>query len=201
MKILHISDTHSKHRLLELPKGDVLIHSGDFTFGGSERERHAFIQWFCELPYKHKIFIAGNHDSCMCGVEAIQELPENVYYLCNSSVTIEGVKFYGVPMFMEDILEEKYDCLFEKIPQDTDVLITHQPPYGILDGGDYKGQPYHYGNKILLNRVKQVKPRFHLFGHDHNVFGVTSEDGITFSNAAVVDEKYNFCRQANELDF
>lgn len=104
-------------------------------------------------------------------------------------------------MFMEDILEEKYDCLFEKIPQDTDVLITHQPPYGILDGGDYKGQPYHYGNKILLNRVKQVKPRFHLFGHDHNVFGVTSEDGITFSNAAVVDEKYNFCRQANELDF
>ncbi len=66
MRILHISDTHSKHRELPpLPNADVIIHSGDFTFAGSENEAYDFINWFCDLPFQHKIFIAGNHDLCM----------------------------------------------------------------------------------------------------------------------------------------
>lgn len=59
MKILHISDTHSQHRQLQdLPAADVIVHSGDFTMAGTEAEVIDFMEWFCALPYKHKVFIA-----------------------------------------------------------------------------------------------------------------------------------------------
>ena len=93
MKILHLSDTHGQHnRLPELPWADVIIHSGDFSFGGSKREIIDFLNWFCYLPYKYKIFIAGNHDDFLWDSE-IDFLPENCYGLRYSCVTIEGVKF------------------------------------------------------------------------------------------------------------
>lgn len=70
MTILHISDTHGQHgKLINVPKADVIVHSGDFTFGGSEKEAIDFMQWFCDLPYKHKVFVAGNHDMCMYGAD------------------------------------------------------------------------------------------------------------------------------------
>ena len=68
MKILHISDTHGKHhQLRDLPEADVVVHTGDITEDGTEEEVKDFIEWFCSLPYKHKIFIAGNHDDCLYG--------------------------------------------------------------------------------------------------------------------------------------
>jgi len=97
MLILHLSDTHSKHHeLRNLPPADIIIHSGDISFAGSENEVMDFIEWFGALPYKYKIFIAGNHDDCLFGAN-IDGLPQNCFYLCNSSVTIQGVKFYGIP--------------------------------------------------------------------------------------------------------
>lgn len=192
MTILRISDTHGLHtKLPGLPAVDVIVHSGDFTFGGSEQEAIDFMQWFCNLPYKHKVFVAGNHDMCMYGAEKIEGLPENVHYLCNSSVVIDGVKFYGVPMFMEEAIDGTYDRHIRAIPNDTDVLVTHQPPYGILDSGEYKGKKdYHYGDYLLYARVIDVKPQLHLFGHDHNAYGQEEHFGTVFSNAAVVDESY-----------
>ena len=97
MKILHISDTHGNHyRLLDLPEADVVVHSGDFTMNGSEAEAIDFMNWFCDLPYRHKIFICGNHDDCLYGAN-IDGLDDNVHYLCNSGIEIDGLKFYGVP--------------------------------------------------------------------------------------------------------
>ena len=169
----------------------TFVHSGDFTFGGSEKEAYDFVNWLCDLPYKHKIFIAGNHDLCMYGADSIDGLPNNVHYLCNSSVVIDGMKFYGMPMFMEDCMDGTYDKEIAAIPNDTDVLITHQPPYGILDGGEYKGvEHYHYGDTLVYNRCMEVKPGLHLFGHDHNDYGHVTINGTVFSNAAVVDEHY-----------
>ncbi len=96
INILHLSDTHSQHRrLTELPDADILIHSGDFTMSGSEQEALDFLNWFCDLSYPHKIFICGNHDACLYRAN-IDGLDKNVHYLCNSSVVIDGVKFYGV---------------------------------------------------------------------------------------------------------
>ena len=66
MKILHLSDTHGCHRrLIDLPEADIVVHSGDFCMVGSEAEAIDFLNWFCDLPYAHKIFICGNHDDCL----------------------------------------------------------------------------------------------------------------------------------------
>lgn len=129
----------------------------------------------------------------MYGAECIEGLPENVHYLCNSSVVIENKLFYGVPMFMEDVLKGNYDSMSDNIPLETDVLVTHQPPYGILDGGEYHGEPCHYGEELLQQKVMEVKPRAHLFGHVHNMFDTIVQNDIIFSNAALLDDHYNLC--------
>lgn len=186
MKILHISDTHNHHRQLQdLPAADVIVHSGDFTLAGTEAEVIDFMGWFCDLPYKHKVFIAGNHDDCLFGAD-IKGLPVNCHYLYGNSVTIEGVKFFGIPMFVEDDISGKYTQMLATIPTDTNILITHQPPYGILDEGD----DCHYGSKILRESIKQVKPNFHLFGHIHGLNGIKKSNDTIYSNAALVDEDY-----------
>lgn len=190
MRILHISDTHGLHRKPILPEADVLVHSGDFTFAGAESEAYDFMEWLIGLPYANKVFIAGNHDDCMFGADSISGLPANVHYLCNSGVTLCGISFYGVPLLMGDILSGDYDAMIGKIPDKTDVLITHQPPFGILDGSD-RDKSAHYGDRLLLERVGTVRPKLHLFGHNHNSYGTVSAGVTIFSNAAVLDNGYN----------
>ena len=91
--ILHLSDTHGLHRQLnKLPDADVIVHSGDFTMAGTEWEVVDFVNWFCGLSYRYKIFVAGNHDDCLYGAD-VSGLGESCYYLCESRVCIEGVKF------------------------------------------------------------------------------------------------------------
>ncbi len=119
MKILHLSDTHSAHhRLKNLPDADIVVHSGDFCMVGEEREAMDFLYWFCDLPYRHKIFICGNHDSCLYDAN-IDGLDGNVHYLCNSGIEIDGLKFYGVPMFTEDCISDRQTHHYAKIPADT----------------------------------------------------------------------------------
>lgn len=186
MTILHLSDTHSKHCSLQnLQSADVIIHSGDMSFAGSENEITDFIEWFGALPYEYKIFIAGNHDDCLFGAN-IDGLPENCFYLCNSGITIEGVKFYGIPMFMEDVMSGDYDKSILKIPNDADVLITHQPPYCILDSS----KNINYGDRNLLQTVLKIQPKLHLFGHIHDACGIEKNENILFANTAILDEHY-----------
>ena len=191
MLILHLSDTHSKHHeLRNLPPADIIIHSGDISFAGSENEVMDFIEWFGDLPYKYKIFIAGNHDDCLFGAN-IDGLPQNCFYLCNSGVTIQGIKFYGTPMFMEDAMSGDYDRNIQKIPSDTDVLITHQPPYCILDYSANKN----YGDRNLLQIVLKTKPKYHLFGHIHKAYGIEKSEHTTFVNAAILSENYELINE------
>lgn len=191
MLILHLSDTHSKHHELHnLPPADIIIHSGDISFAGSENEVMDFIEWFGALPYKYKIFIAGNHDFCLFEAN-IDVLPQNCFYLCNSSVTIQGIKFYGVPMFMEDAMSGDYDANLQKIPIDTNVLVTHQPPYSILD---YSGN-INYGDRNLLQIVLKYKPKYHLFGHIHAAYGIEKSEHTTFVNAAILSENYELINE------
>ena len=181
MKILHISDTHGKHQILkDLPNADVIVHTGDITEDGTEEEVKDFIEWFSGLSYAHKIFIAGNHDNCLYGAN-IEGLPDNVHYLCNDGITIDGIKFYGVPMFLHDDLDGNLPELFGRIPDDTDVLLTHQPPLGVLDEQD----GINYGDYTLYKRVMDVRPKYHLFGHLHHT-EKTQEvfRRVRFSNAA-----------------
>lgn len=186
MKILHLSDTHNcHHRLRNLPEADVIVHSGDFTMCGSEAETIDFMNWFCDLPYKHKIFICGNHDESMYGAK-IEGLAPNVHYLCNSGIEIEGVRFYGVPMFMRDCITNQQNLNYANIPAYTDILITHQPAYGILDCDDNIS----YGSPELLERISALNLKAHLFGHIHARKGIEHIGNTTFSNGAVLTGDY-----------
>ena len=198
MNILHLSDTHGRHHELgELPAADVLVHSGDFTLGGSDMEALDFIEWLCNLPYSHKIFIAGNHDDCMLDA-TLEGLPDNVHYLTDSSLEINGVHFHGTPMLVsmddgEMSMHEHYDL----IPQDVDILITHRPPLGILDGPD----GFHIGSAQLLEKIKTIRPQLHLFGHDHDSYGMVQYSGTLFSNAALCDHSYRIVRPPQIITF
>ena len=190
--ILHLSDTHGQQKNLKsLPEADVIVHSGDFTFAGSEEEAYDFMNWFCNLPYKHKIFIAGNHDMCMYEADHIDGLSRNVHYLYNNSVVIDGIKFYGIPMFMEDCMDGNLDVFINNIPDDTDVLITHMPPKGTCDLANYGKGPEHRGNATLAELLKKLHPTCHLFGHEHDAYGKTIKENVIYSNACVVDSRYN----------
>ena len=196
MKILHLSDTHScHHRLRDLPEADMVVHSGDFCMVGSEQEAIDFLNWFCDLPYRHKIFISGNHDECLYGAK-IEGLDANVHYLCNSWIGIEGVKFYGVPMFLYDSLTDRQSRNYAEIPLDTEVLITHSPAYGILDFND----GIHYGSEELLSRIKEICPRLHLFGHIHKQHGITSIRTTIFSNGAIMNEDCSILNHPNIIE-
>lgn len=186
MKILHLSDTHNyHHRLKYLPEADVVVHSGDFCMVGTEHEALDFFNWFCDLPYKHKIFICGNHDDCLYEAN-IDGLPDNVHQLSNSGIEIEGIKFYGVPMFLEDCITERQSRNYEKIPCDTDILITHSPAYGILDFDDN----IHYGSEKLLEKVSTLNLKAYLFGHIHAQHGIEIIGNTVFSNGAILRSDY-----------
>lgn len=196
MKILHLSDTHgTHHRLRDLPEADVVVHSGDFTMTGTKHEAIDFLNWLCDLPYDHKIFICGNHDDCLYGAN-IDGLDSNVHYLCNSGIEIDGVKFYGVPMFMGDCVTDRQSKNYDKIPTDIDILITHSPAYGILDFDDN----IHYGSEEILSRISSL-PRLkaHLFGHIHAQHGTEIIGNILFSNGALLNADYTASLSPNVI--
>ena len=182
MKILQISDTHNRHRqLTNLPEADVIVHCGDFADNGTEEEVLDFLNWYIDLPYKYKIFVTGNHDLCLWDAKDIEDLPENVFFLQDRGVTIEGVKFFGIA----------YNHSERLIPEDTDIVITHEPPSMILD--ESAGE--NWGNIPLFKRMMEVKPRYHLFGHAHEGYGTIKQDDIIFSNGAILDDFYHISHQ------
>ncbi len=184
--ILHLSDTHGLHRDLgNLPDADVIVHSGDFTMDGTENEVFDFIEWFSGLPHRYKLFVAGNHDVCLYQAQ-LEGLPANMFYLYYSGVDIEGIYFYGIPLFMADILSGSYEKGIARIPFQTDILITHQPPLGILD----VSRNVHWGNPNLLNQVSRIIPKYHFFGHVHNAYGIEKLNTTICVNASLINDQH-----------
>ncbi|MDR2027176.1 MAG: metallophosphatase domain-containing protein [Prevotellaceae bacterium] len=200
MRILHLSDTHNLHwELQNLPFADVIVHSGDLSMVGTGNEVVDFVEWFGALDYRYKIFIAGNHDYCLekKNREKIQRfLPENCFYLCNSGVTIDGAKFWGIPFFFSDDVSGEYFNMITQIPMDTDILISHRPPFGILDNANN----ITFGCPNLLQAVLDVRPRYHLFGHIHDAYGIEKSTYTTFVNAALVNEDYQLLNKPVVVD-
>jgi len=183
---------------IHIPNGDVLIHAGDFAINASSNDIDAFVKWFGSLPHKHKIFVPGNHDWCFQDYEedsiGILEA-HGITTLINDSVTIDGVKFYGTPyqpVFFNWAFNLPPKALvveYNKIPGDTQVLITHTPPYGRLDTVQ-NPLGAHVGCPILLDKVLKIKPKAHIFGHIHESYGVVSNKDTTFINASCVSLQY-----------
>ncbi|MGY5849084.1 metallophosphoesterase [Salegentibacter sp. F14] len=198
MKLVCIGDTHNKHREITMPKGDVLIHVGDFTEAGTKPETLEFLEWFIEQPFKHKIFISGNHDFFMekSGLSNIKRLPSNIYYLEDDGIEIEGVKFWGSPVTPGDgtwaFNRERGKEIrkhWNMIPSQTQILITHTPPYSIKDSLSNKR---HVGCEELFKKIKQLQLPLHIFGHIHNTYGKTRISPTTYINASSLDDQYRF---------
>ena len=217
MKIVALSDTHGKHA--HIPRdwfqpADVLVHAGDVSNVGRINEIVDFLDWFTKQPYEHKIFIAGNHDWAFQNnhdvITRIVRDYGNIIYLEDSSVTIDGVKFYGSPWqpwFYDWAFNlprgEKLQAKWDLIPEDTDVLITHGPPRNILDyvaNGSRTGE--NVGCAALEDTVLTKLPilKLNIFGHIHYSAGMLIKKNKLFVNAAVLNEQYEIANKPIILD-
>ena len=191
LTIVAISDTHELHRDLDVPHGDLLIHASDFTmFSKSASSILDFNDWLGELPHRWKVCIPGNHEFFLEADPSRRRLITNATMLINEGVEIFGLKIWGAPTtplyggaFGMSSSEDRMK-LWAKIPSDVDVLITHAPPYGILDQSP--GAANHAGCPQLLDVVQRLKPKLHIFGHAHGAHGVVSTEDTLFVNAALL---------------
>jgi Icc-related predicted phosphoesterase len=189
MDITFISDTHGAHERLILNPGTVLIHAGDVTEYGTEDEVSDFLQWFSRQPFTYKIFIAGNHDLFLetCApAKRKRMIPSDIIYLQNIGIEIVGLKIWGSPvtpyflgMAFNARQGTEIEKVWNKIPANTDILITHGSPKGILDKD--------VGSEELLTRINQIQPAVHCFGHVHGLNGIETINGTAFINASIVN--------------
>ncbi len=201
-KIVCISDTHEYHNKLEMPEADFIIHAGDFTRSGDIEKIIDFNLWLDRLLYKYKIVIAGNHDLLFDddhpqykgNNKLARSLLTNCIYLQDSGIEIEGIKFWGSPQTLYykgwafNQRQNKIKKYWNLIPNNTDILITHGPPYEILD---LARRGRRTGCRELLEKVKMIKPKYHIFGHIHESYGREENYGIKFINACNVNEYYS----------
>lgn len=238
MKITFISDTHTKHNQItkDLVGGNLLIHAGDISSMGYNKEIQDFCEWFDSLNYDFKVFIAGNHDWGFLDrkqfsttkkvilpkqTEEILNSFKTFNYLSDSSVEVQiddkkPIKIYGSPWQPEFFdwafnLPRKGDELKSKwnaIPNDTDILITHGPAYGYLD--KVIGRYENLGCELLVDKIKEIKPKIHVCGHIHSGYGYMFDGETHFINASVLNEQYAYKNkpitvewnsETNEMEF
>lgn len=202
-RIVCLSDTHNAHSELEVPEGDILVHAGDATNAGSLDEIAAFLDWFASRPHPEKVFVAGNHDWLFeidGRIARAMAAERGITYLQDSAAEVCGLRFYGSPwqprFFDWAFNLERGRELAEKwalIPADTEVLVTHCPPYLIGDEVSGALGIVNGGCEDLRRRVSSLAGgplRLHVFGHFHFGYGRYEELGIRFVNAANCDEDY-----------
>lgn len=174
-----------------MPDGDILIHAGDFTmFSKSMNAIVDFNQWLGELPHRFKVFVPGNHEFFLEADPSRRSLLDNATALINEGIEIQGLRIWGSPVtplyggaFGLSSAEDRRR-LYAQIPENTDVLISHGPPYGVLDSEVNSG--LHSGCRELFDAVMRVRPKLHVFGHVHSAHGIFQTDQTTFINAALL---------------
>ena len=215
LRFVCVSDTHGREMNGALPEGDVLLHAGDFSMTGRPKEVASFVAWLKRQPHRRKIVIAGNHDLTLDlasypqthsrfghpeqfdAAACIRMLAEaeGVDYLCDSSVTVDGITVYGSPWqpaFGDWAfnLPRGEPCRerWRQIPTGADVVMTHGPALG---HGDLCSSGLRAGCIDLLHELQtRVRPRYHVAGHIHEGFGVTTDGTTTYMNASTCTQRY-----------
>lgn len=213
----HRQMVFNPENFIDVNQENILIHSGDCTSMGKKHEVKEFISWLCELKgFSKKIFIAGNHDFAFeehkyphhkGDYEWLYEIIDEEYlslcdvvYLEDSEYTLfsneldKTFKFYGTPWQPEFFnwafnlprKGVKLKQMWDQIPNDTDILISHGPPYGIRDVIDGKN----VGCELLTERVKEITPLIHTFGHIHDAYGGLYKDDTFYINSSTCNEAY-----------
>lgn len=214
-RIVCISDTHTQHDKLKLPPSDCLIHAGDWTYTGTEKETIAFLKWFNAQDYKFKLFISGNHDFMAqrdyAGFMRLVKIhAPSCIYLQDETVEIDGFKIFGSPVspFFHDWAFNRWGVEIQRhwdlIPHDVDILITHTPMYGKGDKlGPNGSQPYmHIGCPYLRIKVDKdlYKLRALICGHIHISYGIYEYNDIIVANASILDEDYKIRNEPIIID-
>jgi predicted phosphohydrolase len=209
MRITLIADTHDEHHYVRIKKTDLLILAGDYGRRNREKDFIGFADWLKAQPADHKILINGNHDRYWYRhtARANEILGEEILLLENESHIIDGIHIWGSPLTVP-VVEGMYSnterpeqarkLIWESIPDGIDILITHSPPFGILDEVE-PGE--HYGCKTLREKVFQLKPKYHLFGHIHQAYGETEIEGIRFKNATLVNDNEKIVKPPIVFDY
>jgi Icc-related predicted phosphoesterase len=191
LRLALLSDTHELHREVDVPDADILIHCGDFTmFSRSMKAVADFNQWLGELPHRHKIVVPGNHELFLEADPRKRSLLTNAIVLIDEEVKVDGLRIWGSPVtplsggaFGLSTANDRRQ-LYAQIKPDIDILITHGPPFGILDRSP--ASDIHSGCQELLQAVRRVRPKLHVFGHVHGTPGLVQTDRTTFANVAVL---------------
>lgn len=202
-KIIFTSDTHCQHAQVKIEQCDILIHCGDSTATGTIPEIKSFLSWFEQQPAAFKLCCAGNHDFLferdpVMARMLLSEHPTIDYLqdsMNHSMIRLPGdLKIYGSPHqkifhnWAFNLSDSELKKKWEMIPEGIDILVTHSPPYGIMDfaqSGD------HIGCRSLKYEVmNRVKPKIHVFGHNHEGYGTYKFEDTLYINASTCDRKY-----------
>lgn len=211
MRLVILSDTHGEHENINVPAGDVLIHCGDFSCHGDERELVGFVRWLSKISPKYgaTFVIAGNHDRQLEIDPSLADVFGGVAeYLFNSSSNYRGWNFWGscfTPAYNNwafnlpkdgDELQKNW----AQVPNNCDVLITHGPPYGVLDCVGYVKE--NVGCKWLRKRIEEVKPKVACWGHIHEARGLNywSIPGTVCINATNLNGRYELVHEPVVFD-
>lgn len=209
MKFAVISDTHGQHDKVIIPDVDCLIHCGDISSMGTFSQVSDFMDWLLKVDVQTKIFVAGNHDFLLendpnFGKLFLSPLTSvGIIYLNDSSIEFNGIKIHGSPMSPRfgnwAFMAERWNIKkhWDKIPNDTEILITHSPPQAIFDE---TVDGVNAGCEELSLAINRIKPKYHLFGHIHEGRGRVKLKNTEFINASCVDENYNFKHQPYEFE-
>jgi predicted phosphodiesterase len=218
---------HHHEMTNDLPGGPILVHCGDVSSSGTKWQVVDFLDWFDSLPYTHKIMIPGNHDfffdydrkartpqgqirfgDSKITKEQVDEVISkypNIHILNDSGITVEGIKFWGSPItpwfhdwaynrFGNEINEH-----WDLIPSDTDILITHGPPFGVLDTV-IRGNE-NVGCEFLMNKIQEINPKIHAFGHIHEADGIWETPKTLFINASSLSVRYEYTNKPIVIDY
>jgi len=207
-KIVCFADTHHSNHELDLGSGDILIFAGDFGIDSMNDLLYAN-RWFGQQKFTHKIFVAGNHETYLAqmSISDIKQIFNEVIYLQDELVEIDGIRFYGSPYtpmfnnwaFMLERCSLELKQKWDLIPENLDFLISHGPAYGVRDISQ-TGE--HCGCEVLQRAILQKMPKYHVFGHIHHSYGhqIIGDDTIAL-NCSVLDDNYDLKNNPQIIEF
>ena len=210
-QLTFISDTHTLHNQIpaeQLPGGDILVHTGDWTNNGNMTQCLEFFNWFeKQTQYTHRVFIAGNHELFAEQNPSLFRslIPSNCTYLEDSGIEFEGLKFWGTPVTLQfcnwafNRSTTELHKHFNYIPDDTNVILTHGGPVRLglqtLESGLDIGM-----EKLNERLIDLPELKVSAFGHVHYSFGHKIIGGTHFINSAVCGENYRITNKPIHLE-
>ena len=206
MRIVVVSDTHTRHEELGIVTADVLIHCGDGCngFRPDPADVDRLDDWFSRQRVGLILAIGGNHDfELERRSRASLRVLSHAVYLEDRGYEYRGCSFYGAPWTPEladwaffqagTAMRKKWAA----VPAGIDVLITHTAPYGILDRNRHG---FSLGCPDLLEHLPAIHPRLHVFGHNHASAGAARIGPTLHVNASMVDSRYVIAHKPVEID-